>query len=263
MLYNDGEKIKGAITVEQVFIKNACDILGDTNNGLTGSIITDKLSIFAYEYNVDIPFPSTESMKERKCPNKRTALYENIIKFNEEQQYKIIKTLCSEPSIAENSKIKELKAKLAIKYGKKYDDQDEIKSYCNDISEHWLDKYPRAYKIYNEAMIKYANNIFNRNLLDDLRLSLELLLKDILKNEQSIESQHNALSNYLLSKNNSQIFINLFNALLKSYETYNNNIVKHYKEDNSANNIEKCELDFIVQITNMVMKFLIENDRTE
>ena len=132
----------------------------------------------------------------------------------------------------------------------------------NDISEHWLDKYPRSYRVYNDAMIKYKNNIFNRNILDDLRLSLELLVKDILKNEQSLENQHNELSKFL-SKNNSQFFINLFNSLLKSYETYNNNMVKHNKEENSANDIEEQELNFIVQLTNIVMRFLVENDKSK
>lgn len=249
--------------MNQVFILNACDILGNTEKGLKGSQITSKLKAFAYEYNVDIPYPSVQAMQEKGCPNKRKALYENVIKFNEEQQYMIIKTLCLEPNIANNKEIKELKAKLYIQYGKEYDNQgEEIKEVLNDISEHWLDKYPRSYRVYNDAMIKYKNNIFNRNILDDLRLSLELLVKDILKNEQSLENQHNELSKFL-SKNNSQFFINLFNSLLKSYETYNNNMVKHNKEENSANDIEEQELNFIVQLTNIVMRFLVENDKSK
>lgn len=247
--------------MNQVFIKSACDILGDTNNGLTGSKIIGKLKAYAYEYNVDIPYPTLESMKEKSCPNKRTALYENILPFNEEQQYQIIKNLCSEPNICDMEEIKELKAKLFLQYGKKYDSQNqEIKIATKNISEHWLDKYPRAYKVYKDAMIKLDNGIFNRNLLDDLRLSLELLVKDILHNEQSLENQNRELSIFLKDCNNSQLVINLFNNLLNSYETYHNNTVKHYKETNSAENIKETELNFIVELTNVVMKFLIENN---
>lgn len=248
--------------MNQVFISNACDILGDTNEGLTGSQIIKKIKAYAYEYNVDIPYPTSESMQEKPCPNKRTALYENILSFNEDQQYIIIKDLCSEPKICDNEKVKDLKAKLFMQYGQKYDDQNcEIKTSSMDISEHWLDKYPRAYKVYKEAIIKLNNGIFNRNLLDDLRLSLELLIKDILHNEQSLENQNRQLSIFLKDCNNSQQAINLINTLLNSYETYHNNTVKHYKEANSAENIEEAELNFIVELTNIVMRFLIENDK--
>jgi len=248
--------------MNQVFISEACEILGDTNNGLTGSQIIRKLKAYAYEYNIDIPYPTLELMKEKNCPNKRTALYENILPFNEEQQYIILKDLCSDSNICNDEKVKDLKAKLFIQYGKKYNNQSyELKSSSVDISEHWLDKYPRAYKVYKDAIIKLDNGIFNRNLLDDLRLSLELLLKDILHNEQSLENQNKELSNFLKNCNNSQQLINLFNGLLKSYETYHNNTVKHYKEENSAENMQENELHFIVELTNIVMRFIIENDK--
>ena len=248
--------------MNQAFLQSACEILGNTNYGLTGSQITNKLKAFAYEYNKEIPYPSVEAMKDEKCPNKRTALYKNILSFEEYQQYKIIKTLCDEPNICNNNNIKELKNKLFMQYGKKYDNQfDDIILSSNDFSEHWLDKYTRAYNVYKEAMIKYSNHIFNRNILDDLRLSLELLIKDILKNEQSLENQNTKLSIFLRGKSNSQQIINLFNTLLNGYETYHNNTVKHYRESNSAENIKENELNFIVELTNIVMRFLVENDK--
>ena len=247
--------------MDQIFIKKACDILGDTDNGLSTTQIIEILGVYAYKYGKNIPITSIESMREQSIPNKRTALYKNMLSFNEEEQYRIIRDLCDEPKLKDDVNVKELKSKLFLQYGKMYDNKEKILVSSKEISEHWLDKYPRAYKVYKEAMIKYSNKIFNRNILDDLRLSLELLVKDILKNEQSLENQNKELSVFLLENSNSQQIINLFNTLLKSYETYHNNIVKHYKESNSAENIKENELDFIVELTNIVIKFLIENDK--
>lgn len=44
---------------------------------------------------------------------------------------------------------------------------------------HWLSQYPRSLKIYNEALVKYDNRIYERNILDDMRLAFELLLKEM------------------------------------------------------------------------------------
>ena len=44
---------------------------------------------------------------------------------------------------------------------------------------------------------KKNNNIYTRNLLDDLRFSLEVLVKAILKNSKSLENQKAELGNFL------------------------------------------------------------------
>ena len=151
---------------------------------------------------------------------------------------------------------------MILQYGDKYYNQkQEIVGNSKVISEHWLKEYSQVYEIYNEAMVKYNNNIFDRNLLDDLRLSLELLLKVILKNEKSLENQNNELSKFLNKKQNTQIFINFFNTILNAYTTYQNNIVKHIRNFENLNKIEKEELDFFVELTNNIMKFLIENNK--
>lgn len=42
-----------------------------------------------------------------------------------------------------------------------------------------MSQYPRSLKIYNEALVKYDNRIYERNILDDMRLAFELLLKEM------------------------------------------------------------------------------------
>ena len=60
-------------------------------------------------------------------------------------------------------------------------------------TRHWLDVCPPALLIYNGAIGKYRSSLFKRNVLDDLRLALETLLKTVLENERSLENQLPAL----------------------------------------------------------------------
>ncbi len=76
--------------LDDTFLRNATDILGDTDKGLTTQQIIDKCNSFGYEYDVDVPISNLDKMKYKNIPNKRTALYENLRCFKAEQQFKII-----------------------------------------------------------------------------------------------------------------------------------------------------------------------------
>jgi hypothetical protein len=71
------------------FITYASEILGSTQNGLTGSKIAKYCSSFALDFNVNIPY--SEYPFPPKLSNKRTALKENLKAFIPQQQYSIIK----------------------------------------------------------------------------------------------------------------------------------------------------------------------------
>ena len=47
------------MNINKNFIKQASNILGDTNTGLTGSEIAGDMLDYAYKLNVDIPYPSS------------------------------------------------------------------------------------------------------------------------------------------------------------------------------------------------------------
>lgn len=76
--------------LDDTFLRNATDILGDTDKGLSTQQIIDKSNSFGYEYDVDVPISNLDKMRYRSIPNKRTALYENLRCFKAEQQFKII-----------------------------------------------------------------------------------------------------------------------------------------------------------------------------
>lgn len=237
--------------IPNLFIQNAADILGATNGGLTSSKIVELCSAYAIDYNIDIPYSSLPFPADGSVPNKRTALKKNLEKFTPEQQFQIIKDLCELKQFEGNLDVRNLKYRLVTRYGHLNSSIDTINELLIDETKHWLNTYPNVLSLYQSALDKYNNGIFQRNLLDDLRLSLELLLKNILSNEKSLENQLSVLGEYSQNKGGSKELGNMFQKLVEYYSKYNNTYVKH------NDNIIEEEVEFIFEITSSFMKHFI------
>lgn len=237
--------------IPATFINYSADILGSTDTGLSGSKIAEYCSAYAIEFNVSIPY--AEYPFPPNLPNKRTALRENLKAFKPEQQYRIIRELCDLEQFKGNSDVKDLKIKLVSRYGQLANNgnPDEINEALIEETKHWLQSYPDSLKLYQEALSKFNNQVYQRNLLDDLRLSLELLLKSILNNGKSLENQLSEIGTFIQAKNGSKELNNMFVKLIDYYSKYNNSYVKH--DDAVIGN----EIEIIFEITSSFMKFLI------
>ena len=114
-----------------------------------------------------------------------------------------------------------------------------------------LEDHPEAAKAYLSAIEKFNQGTLERNLLDDLRLSLELLVKSILGNNKSLENQKDLLGTFLKTKNVSKEARNMYNTLIGYYTNYQNSYVKH------NNNVQRAEVDLMINLTSSHMSFLI------
>jgi hypothetical protein len=232
-------------------IAEAADILGATSGGLSGSEIAKLMRGYAMEYGVEIPY----GVAPLQAPNKRTALYDNLQAFEASQQHRIIRELCAHVTgfRPEADDIRRLKIALATRYGKY--DTDAGASTLNEglIEEtrHWLDVCPEALSIYNEAIGKFRSNVFERNVLDDLRLSLELLLKATFQNNRSLENQLSALGQFIKGRSGSPQLANMFAKLVEYYSNYQNTYIKH------ADNVIEQEIEFVIEITSAFMKHIV------
>jgi hypothetical protein len=240
--------------IDDTFIALASNILGDTDYGLSGREICKYLAEYAVKYGVVIPYASYPN---KDFPNKRTALETNLKCFTPEQQYKIIDELCRLPKFSENEKIQDLLIKLVNRYQEFSTETNELPEMVLKIKE-WLDDYPQAKKHYEDALSKRNNNIYTRNLLDDLRCSLEALVKEILKNSKSLENQKAELGNFLKENGISVEIRNLYtDKILDFYIKYQNNNVKH------SENFNEIEVDFIFEQTAVLMRLLIKLDNNK
>ncbi|MDD5792671.1 MAG: hypothetical protein PUD22_08820 [Erysipelotrichaceae bacterium] len=233
--------------LDDAFLAYASDILADTNAGLSGTKIVEYCNSYAIDFNRVTPYGSYPF----DAPNKRTALKENLKVFAAPEQFRIIKELCELPALCDQKKVKELKLRLFSRYGnlatEKISETELIQK-----TKHWLSNHPDALKQYESALAKYEGGIFERNTLDDMRLAFELLVKDLLGNGKSLENQIAEIGAKLKSTGASVELRNMVQQVIKYYTDFQNNHVKH----NDA--VNDKEIEYIIELTSVVMKFLIK-----
>ncbi len=236
--------------IDNAFITWASGILADTDSGLSGSEVIDFSVKYAVEYNTNIPYSTYPFPKN--LPNKRFVLAENLKRFQPEQQYKIIKDLCSLEKFSNNENVKNLLHKLVSQYPEYSNIEENIHESVPETKD-WLDEYPIAQTHYKSALEKRNNNLFPRNSLDDMRCSLEELLKHILGNKRALENQESELGQFLAKKGISNEIRNLYtNIIIKFFKPYQNNNVKHEIK------FKDIEVDFMLEQTTTLMRFLIK-----
>jgi hypothetical protein len=234
-----------------MFLAHAADVLGDTNSGLSGSNIARLLRGFGMELGVQVP----HSIYPFDAPNKRTALLDNLVPFSASQQYRIIRELCDHPSFPPipNPERQKIKIQLATTYAG-FAAPSTVGTISEDLIEktrHWLEDCSAARDVYVSALDKYAAGVFTRNLLDDLRLALELLLKRTFDNDKSLENQISTLGGFIKTRGGSPQLGNMFAKLVDYYCTYQNTYVKH------GDTVKEPEIEFILEITSTFMKHVI------
>ena len=109
---------------------------------------------------------------------------------------------------------------------------------------------PAAQAVYKSGITKYAEKKYDRNVLDDMRLALELYVKQLLGNNKSLENQTADFGAKL-----SGYHAELRNLIVKTVDylcKYQNHYVKH----NDAVNPE--EIDYIIEQTSATINFLIK-----
>ncbi len=240
------------VSIDDSFLNYASELLADTNNGLSGSQIVKYCNGYAIKFGKEIPVSSADFGKFGSIvPNKRTALLKNLKAFNAEQQFLIIKELCDLEKFSDSPEIKQLRTMLFSRYGQ-LSSEKLSETELITKTRHWLSDHPLALKQYESALKKYESGVFERNTLDDMRLSFELLVKDLLNNGKSLENQINDLGGMLKAQGASEELRNMVIKIIDYYSKFQNNHVKH----NDA--VNEKEIEFVIELTSVVMKYLIK-----
>lgn len=233
--------------LDDAFITFAADVLADTNSGLSGMKIVEYCNSYAINFNKKTPYGSYPF----DAPNKRSALRDNLRVFDDAEQFRIIKELCELPFFEGNTKAADLKIKLFSRYGnlatEKISETELVQK-----TKHWLSAHPSALTQYENALAKFEGGIFERNTLDDMRLSFELLVKDLLGNQKSLENQIGDIGSMLKTAGASAELRNMVPSVIKYYTDFQNNHVKHNAAVNSS------EIEYVIELTSVIMKFLVK-----
>jgi hypothetical protein len=115
-----------------------------------------------------------------------------------------------------------------------------------------LEGYPRAREKFHNALCGVLKQQNTRDIIDNLRLSLELFLKDFHGNDKSLENQVSITGKFLESKSIAVEIRNMYGKLFDLYTKYNNNNVKH--DDKCAD----TEVEFCIYLTGSFIRFLIK-----
>lgn len=231
--------------IRKEFLYYACGtIAGYGYSGLSNSEIDTQIAKYAVKYKVHIPSCHGMTKKSDKLKNAVNC-------FSGRQQAEIIRDLCSLPQYKDNEDIKDVLQQLMEEYGDLIDNALS-KNELIKKTKHWLSAYPASLKQYENALSKYERGIFERNTLDDMRLSFELLVKDLLRNGKSLENQISDIGSILKSAGTSVELRNMIQHIIKYYTDFQNNHVKH----NDA--VNKNEIEYIIELTSILMKFLIK-----
>ena len=119
-----------------------------------------------------------------------------------------------------------------------------------------LENHPKVKEEYDKGIHNFSNNGYIRNTLDSMRLSIELLLKDLCKNNCSLENQSNSLKDFLKDYCNIEIVTFIWKEI-QQISKYHNNHVKH---DNS---LKKYEVEYVIgQISEIIVLLIkVEEDK--
>jgi hypothetical protein len=123
----------------------------------------------------------------------------------------------------------------------------------------WLESHPNVLSAFERALIHYMEGDKRkyRNLLDDLRFALEQLLKDVLKNDKSLEYQKTELLRWLEAQGVHKQTINMYHALLFGpYSQFQNDAVKHGEE------FTENDIEFTIYMTGTFMRLLLQLEQT-
>jgi hypothetical protein len=228
------------------FLSRASEVIA---SGVSGNVIVQVTVAYAAEYGHDLPHPSYPF----QAANKRTALFDNLRALPASVQYQAISELCDRAAQAQPAPagIGEIKLMLASRYSHLSGaDGNAWTGPLTVEARHWLEDHPNVKKLYVEALQKHRAGVYLRNALDDLRLSLELLVQEILGNSKSLENQIAGLGQLIKAKGGSKELANMLEKLIDYYSKYQNTYVKH---DDA---VPTEEVELVLELTSSFMKHL-------
>ncbi len=242
-------EIKEEKGIPSTFLQRVSSTLADTYSGLSGPEIIDSFCSYGDKWNVEIPFSEYPYGLRRKSEIFR----KNLKSFNPPQQFLIISELCDLRAKGSNAEArKKLKLELYTKYGDLRPEANTQELDCSLIEEtrHLLHKYPDALGLFNSAKLQYDHKALERETLDNLRMALESLLKEILGGK-SLENQGHNLAVFLKGRKTSPEIQNIFPRLIEYYARYQNEHSKH------KNNPVREEIEFIFELTASLIKYMV------
>ncbi|MCI8347262.1 MAG: hypothetical protein HFJ12_04870 [Bacilli bacterium] len=115
----------------------------------------------------------------------------------------------------------------------------------------WLDNYPKTKEHFSNALRMQRIDNRLRIIVDELRLSLEFMFKQLFDNDKSLENQKSNLGKYFKDNCISSEISNMYTKLFILYTDYNNHNAKH------NDMIKEIEIDYLIYLTGTFIRFIL------
>ncbi len=218
--------------------------------GIPNSRITDVFRRVARnsEPCIELPYPEEQTLfKDRN-------FLENLSAFSNEDKFQILDELSQIGNVGNINPQRENFRKILLSEYGFLQAESRSKAFSDVFIEttHFLEKYPKAKKKYLSCIDQFERNSDAIHLLDDLRKSVEFLMKEILKSRKSWNGLVEDLGKKNATSGISVRFRNMFFTLLKHFEEFQNEEVKH----NELANTDAESIEFMFEITSAFLRFL-------
>ena len=116
----------------------------------------------------------------------------------------------------------------------------------------WLDRYNNTKKHFSNAVKMQRTKQNYRNIVDELRFSLESFFQQLFSNRKTLENQKNNVGEFLKNNNISPTISNMYIKLFDLYTIYNNDNAKH------GDNITENEVDYLIYLTGSFIRLILQ-----
>lgn len=217
------------------------DIEDQIKDLFTGNEIIALTNDFANSIGEHVTFQSVD------FNSKKDILSRNISDLSEDAKIQFFQDIKAVKRVQENSD-------LVYQINELIDTGDSEANEARNAFTELLSKYPEKVSITWKNAVNFYDKQDYRNSLDSMRLTLELLLKEVLGNKKSLENQTQPLGSFLKERNVSTQFRNLFIHSLEIYEKIQNNEAKHDIPDN----LGRAEIKFLMNQSVIIIRFIDE-----
>lgn len=181
--------------------------------------------------------------------SKERIIRTNLSVLTDTEKIEFLKQISDYSKIAENENLKRKILKIVSEYQQPSKSRKRTSNLLKDYPSEIGDQWEKAQEFYDEADY--------RNALDSIRLTMELLVKNITQTDASLENQKKNLGPHLKDKGISKQIRNFFFGMLDVYEKIQNNNVKH----NVPSSLSKAEVKFLMNQSYVIISFLIDCDK--
>ncbi len=208
-------------------------------DNFTMAEILSLTNSFGAEHDIKITYQDApDFMTKQALANK------NFSNFTPTQMISFLTELDESKMGACPQEITDLKEELIAKFS---NTQTEAAS----KTKKRFSKYPDVVDIWERSVNCLSNQQYHESV-NNSRLALEKLLKQLFTNNKSLENQKSIISEYLKSENVPKEFINLVMQHLRIYEIVQNELFKH----DFTKEFRESEINYILNTTYLLMDYI-------